>query len=99
MLRRKTVTALAALALTGCAVMPTALLIEEEHVSHPLAGWPVGPASEEDALEQTNLLLEWTSPTTYVIVGVGYKHGDMGFRGPRLTGTLRAGYRIPLRRK
>jgi hypothetical protein len=85
--------------LNGCAALvPNSLLTECEHVSHPFAGPPFGPKSEEDSLNQCGVLGEWTDGAAYLHLGVGYVLTDGGFYGPEVTGTVRAGYRIPLRR-
>lgn len=88
-----------ALALTGCA--STSILLEAEHVSHPLAGWPLEPQRwAEDELNQVNMLLRYKHHGWYAVGGIGYNlygvHGS-GFRGPALTGTVRIGYEIKLR--
>lgn len=80
---------LAALALTGCA---TSVKIEAEHVSHPLAGWPVSDRHTEDSLTQANVLLSWQRKGWYVDAGIGENlDRSGGFYGPALTGTVRAG--------
>jgi hypothetical protein len=93
----KRLTILSALLLQGCALIPNNVLLEQEHVSHPLAGWPVGPSSEEACLDQTSAIAEYTSTNAYLHVGVGYKTTDCGFYGPRVTGTIRFGYKIRIK--
>lgn len=87
------------LALSGCA--SASILLEAEHVSHPLAGWPVEPQRHaEDELNQVNALVKWQRRGWYVVGGVGYNlYGSdgAGFYGPALTGTVRIGYEIKLR--
>lgn len=86
----------AVLSLSACA---TGARIETEHVSHPFAGWPFGPAAEEDALDQVNAILEWHRPEGwYAEAGVGYVIADEGFRGPPLTFTARVGHRFTFNR-
>jgi hypothetical protein len=84
--------AVAALALlTGCA---SAYRLEVEHVSHPLAGQPFGPRTDEDALTQAHALASWRRGVGYVEAGIGWNlrgEGGGGFYGPALTGTVRAG--------
>jgi hypothetical protein len=89
--------AAAVVALTGCAGLPGAVLIEGEHVSHPTVGPPMGDASAEDSLNQLNALAEWRDGGAYLVTGLGYRIGDGGFYGPRLTFTARAGYRFPVK--
>lgn len=77
---------------TGC----TSMQVEYEHVSHPFAGWPFGPASEEDTLDQVNACLLRSTQTservrTYGASCLGYRLTDGGFYGPSLTGGFRAG--------
>lgn len=94
---RLALASLAALALSGCMLAPTAFYSEYEHVSHPLAGPPFGPENEEDWLDQLVIGAEWDKGGAYVQVGLGYVVTDGGFYGPPLTGTVRAGYRFNLR--
>ena len=83
--------------LLGCAsVQPDYLFAEAEHVSHPFAGYPFGPASDEDCLNQQNVGAGWSRGGAYVEQSLGVKLNDCGFYGPDLTYTLRIGYRIPL---
>lgn len=89
----KTLLAFALLLLcSGC----TYVRSEIEHVSHPFAGKPFGPASEEDTLNQANLCFgkEWTTGPKllwYTENCLGYKLTDGGVYGPDLTYTGRAG--------
>ncbi len=81
---------LAALSLTGCATV----LIEAEHISHPGAGWPVGPASDESQLTQGNFILRWKKGAFYMDAGLGvklYERHPRDFVGPKVTGTVRLG--------
>lgn len=88
-------------AVSGCASLaPASTKLEFEHVSHPLAGWPVGARDQEDALTQANGLLVWRAERAYVEAGLGYNlrgRDGGGIYGPTLTGTVRAGMEIPLR--
>jgi hypothetical protein len=90
----KTLALLIALSMTGCAVMPDSTRLELEHVSHPLAGWPVSAANTEDALTQVNVIGHWQSGRIYVENGLGYNlqgADGAGFKGPGLTYTGRVG--------
>src|SRR5688572_10945934 len=76
---------------TGCSTNGVTALpgysgIEIEHISHPLAGFPFGPANEEDALSHLNGFVGWTKGRMYSEVTLGYSLADSGFYGPRLTG-------------
>jgi hypothetical protein len=83
---------LVAMCSAGCAIAPHSVRAELEHVSHPLAGYPFGPADEEDALSQLNVLLKWHQQRGwYTEAGCGYKLMDEGMHGPRLTFTARIG--------
>jgi hypothetical protein len=62
----KTLALLIALSMTGCAVMPDSTRLELEHVSHPLAGWPVSANNTEDGLTQVNVIGHWQSGRVYV---------------------------------
>lgn len=83
---------------SGCALTEhcdsMSLRIEHEHVSHPLAGYPFGPASEEDALDHVGPVGRCTVGRGYVDMNLGWKIGDGGFYGPRLTGGVRIGVEI-----
>lgn len=79
--------------LAGCA--PNFVRLEADHVSHPFAGFPFGPADEEAQLTHVNALAEWQSGGWYLTAGVGVKvleRDQRDFVGPGLTGTVRAGY-------
>lgn len=78
---------LASLLLTGCATYR----VEYEHVSHPLAGEPFGPQSEEDTLDQINLCGQKRYGRLYGDACLGYRLFDDGFYGPNLTGSVRVG--------
>lgn len=81
---------LSALALQGCAaIIPNTAKLELEHVSHPMAGWPTGPKSQEDSLTQVNGIASWTISGIRVESGLGYSLLDKGFYGPSLTYTGR----------
>jgi hypothetical protein len=93
----KTLALLIALSMTGCAVMPDSTRLELEHVSHPLAGWPVSAANTEDGLSQVNLIGQWQSGNVYVENGLGYNlqgANGGGFYGPELTYTGRIGVKF-----
>lgn len=88
------IAALIALSMTACSVMPTSARMELEHVSHPLAGWPVSANNTEDGLSQANVILHWQSGRVYVENALGYNlqgAGGGGFAGPGLTYTGRIG--------
>jgi hypothetical protein len=84
------------LALGGC----TGLRAEYEHISHPMAGPPFGPRSEEDSLNQVNLCaVRATAGLRYSVFGetcLGVKLADGGFYGPELTSTVRIGVEFQL---
>lgn len=87
-------TAALALALSGCMSLPTSVSGEIEHVSHPLAGWPVSASNTEDGLSQFNLIARWQSGRVYVEHGLGLNlqgRDGGGFVGPGLTYTGRIG--------
>lgn len=84
-------------ACSGCSVMPTSLRAEVEHVSHPLAGWPVSADNTEDGLSQVNVIAHWQRGHVYIENGLGYNlqgAGGGGFYGPALTYTGRIGVEI-----
>jgi len=90
----KTIIILAALALGGCAAMPDRAGLELEHVSHPLAGWPVSANNTEDGLSQVNAMLKWKRGRVYMEQGIGYNlqgRDGGGFYGPSLMYTGRIG--------
>jgi hypothetical protein len=85
------------LTLTGCA---TSIRTEVEHVSHPLAGWPVSDRYTEDGLSQANVIVHWQKADWYVDAGLGYNlkgRNGGGYYGPALTSTVRAGREWKLR--
>lgn len=87
------ITFLIALAIASCT--PNLIRLEAEHVSHPFAGWPFGPADEESQLTQASALAEWQRDQWYASAGLGYKvlrRNPYDFAGPRLTGSVRVGY-------
>lgn len=84
---------------TGC----TSIRTEYEHVSHPLAGWPFGPANEEDTLDVINACLVRSVQVSERVRSfgescLGYRLTDGGFYGPELTGGFRAGFEFSLSR-
>ena len=86
----------------GCSLAPTYLNLQPiDHVSHLTAGPPFGRRTEEDTLNQTNLLLGWNSKSgrTYLETGIGYMWKDSGFYGPRFTASLRVGTKICLKQE
>lgn len=92
----KRIIAIASVALlAGCSSLPMqSIRLEAEHVSHPLAGWPVNDSNNEDALTQVNVLKRYENHRFYVEHGIGWnlqgEHGG-GFYGPGLTYTARVG--------
>jgi hypothetical protein len=87
---------LATLFLPGCAT-PASVRAEVEHVSHPLAGWPVSAANSEDGLSQLNVIGHWQSGRVYVEHGLGWNmdgRNGGGFYGPGLTYTGRIGVQL-----
>lgn len=90
----KSILALLAVALTGC----SSVRVEWEHVSHPFAGPPFGPQSEEDSLDTLNVITRKEAGRVYIETGLGYKLGDGGFYGPGLTFTSRIGVELGDRR-
>lgn len=94
------VMAIALGSMLGC----TSLSLEYEHVSHPMAGEPFGPKSEEDWLDQINACGTRTVEISerlniYGTSCLGYSLTDGGFYGPELTGTLRTGIEFTLQPK
>lgn len=82
---------------TGCTYLKT----EVEHVSHPLAGKPFGPSTEEDALTQANVCAgketrSGVRALWYAENCLGYKLDRSGFFGPELTYTGRVGVKFTL---
>lgn len=95
----KALLAIAILALPGCA--STSLLIEGEHISHPLAGWPCEKQrGSEDGISQVGALLRFRSDTgLYLDAGMGVNlegRNGGGIYGPALMGTIRAGLEVKL---
>lgn len=94
-----------ALALVGCStVAPTHAVGGVQHISHPLAGWPFGPVTEEDTLDQVCGGLLWVRERPNggeVIIDqrLCQKLRDGGFFGPKLSYYGSIDYRIPLRRR
>lgn len=96
-MNRISAAALLAIALPGCGVMPSSVRAEVEHVSHPLAGWPVSAGSTEDGLSQFNVIGHWQTGRIYVENGIGYNlqgRDGGGFYGPGLTYTGRIGVQL-----
>lgn len=90
----KAMIVLAALTLGGCSVMPDKAGITLDHISHPLAGWPVSASNTEDGLTQVNALVRWQKGRVYVESGLGYNiqgRDGGGFYGPAVTYTGRIG--------
>lgn len=92
---RTVVTLIAALALSACSTYKA----EWQHISHPFAGPPFGPTSEEDSLDHIQVcgvrryaFNQWTQ--AYAESCVGYVLADGGFYGPNLTGGVRVGIEI-----
>ncbi len=98
----QTIVALLVFSFAAC----THLTASVQHTSHPLAGYPVGPANQEDTLDlakvcakaeyRQGVRLLW-----YVENCLGYKLRDGGFHGPSLTYQGEAGiqYRIGRQRQ
>jgi hypothetical protein len=74
-----------AILVTACSGMR----VELEHTSHPFAGPPFGPRSEEDSLDTLNVIKSFKTGRVSVDLGLGRKLGDGGFYGPRTTATAR----------
>lgn len=85
----------ATLTLQACTTLaPSSYRVEVEHISHPLAGWPVSANNTEDGLSQANVIARWTHGRVYVENGLGYNlqgRNGGGFYGPALTYTGRIG--------
>lgn len=71
-----------ALAMAGCANYAT---VELDHTSHPLAGPPFGPETEEDSLDRINGCIGREHAGWFAEGCLGYKYVYAGFVGPRLT--------------
>lgn len=76
--------------LSGC----SSLRVEYQHVSHPFAGPPFGPQTEEDWLDTANIVARRQRGPFYTEAVLGYRLTDGGFYGPRLTGELRVGVEL-----
>lgn len=76
--------------LGGC----SSVRVEHEHVSHPFAGPPFGPLTEEDSLDTVNVIARKEHGRFYIEAGLGYKVNDGGFHGPDLTFTSRVGVEL-----
>lgn len=89
---------LACVLLAACA--PQRMRVGIDHVSHPLVGWPFSPASDEDAITEARVALEWQRGCAYFAAGVGvnlYGRNGSGFYGPPLTGNVSTGCVFNLR--
>lgn len=90
--------AIASMFLVGCSSLPPdSIRAEVEHVSHPLAGWPVSASNTEDGLSQANVVARWQSGRVYVEHGLGWNlqgENGGGFYGPALTYTGRIGVEL-----
>lgn len=76
---------------TSSAIVPDAIRAEVEHISHPLAGFPLN-ADKEDAVSTVGVVARWTRGHFYVEQGLGYKIDRSGFNGPDMTYAGRIGY-------
>lgn len=85
--------ALAALALAGCAT-PDRVSTGWSHVSHPLLGWPSGPANEEDVLDVADVRLEWNRGRYRFEASLGYQLANGGFYGDDFLFMSRASYSL-----
>lgn len=92
---RRMIVRCAAVLLVGASLSAcSGMRVELEHTSHPLAGAPFGPRSEEDSLNTLNVVKRIERGRYYSEIGLGYKIGDGGFYGPDLTGTVRIGVKL-----
>lgn len=87
---------LAAIAALGCTLTACANLqsisIHESHTSHPFAGPPFGPPTEEEAIDTINVSARWEfKDRVFLELSPGYKIADGGLYGPKLTTTINAG--------
>ena len=83
--------------LAGC----TSLKLEYEHVSHPLAGWPVeAQYGAEDTLDHIQACAVRKAGRLYSEACLGHKLRDGGMYGPSMTGAIKIGmeFAIPQRR-
>jgi hypothetical protein len=88
---------LAITTLPACSALPTSVRAELEHVSHPMAGWPVSANNTEDGLSQANVIARWQKGHVYVENGLGYNlqgRDGGGFYGPAVTYTGRIGVEL-----
>jgi hypothetical protein len=83
--------AIAALSLTGCMSMPDRVDAGYTHVSHPLLGWPFGPADEEDFLDVLEVRAAWHKDRYFLEMGLGQQLTDSGFYGDGFIFTSRVG--------
>lgn len=90
----KIAAALLALCLTGC----TYATIEARHTSHPFAGPPFGPRTDEDSLNTVNACIGVERGSWFAENCLGYKLGEGGFYGPPVTYDARVGKRFEFRR-
>lgn len=89
---------LAAALLSACTTLqPDSVRAELDHISHPLAGWPVNASNNEDGLTQANVIARWQVNRVYVEHGLGWNlqgENGGGFYGPALTYTGRIGVEL-----
>lgn len=76
--------------MSGC----TYATVELRHTSHPFAGPPFGPKSEEDSLNTANACAGRSKAGIFLEHCLGYKLSDGGFYGPEVTYDVRAGVRF-----
>ncbi len=91
---RRCLTALVSISTLALSSGCTLITAEIEHTSHPLAGYPFGPADEEAALNTLNIVFRQDySNGVYVEQGLGYKicTHEYDFVGPKVTYTGRIG--------
>lgn len=91
--------ALVLLATTGCGSLDVCERVEAglaaDHVSHPTAGRPFGPKTEEDSLNTVGGYGRCSfSQGVWTEVGLGWKVGDGGFYGPDMVSELRVGVKL-----
>jgi hypothetical protein len=68
--------------MSGCANYAT---VEIAHSSHPFAGKPFGPRTDEDSLDRLNACAGRDRAGWFVETCIGYKLRDAGFVGPSVT--------------